>query len=789
MALATRIDRGVVPARGLVSTTPGTGQNDHLLIGDGKMQVYVTGNPTAEQLAFRHERAQEPWPIGFQAPKIASALPEVKRLILAGKYQEALAYSMAAAAKDGYPGGMMNHDPSDAMTMRIAIPADGAVKNYLRTLDFQSGESKVLWEDNRGAWVRTAFVSRPDNLVVQYLTPPQGKLLNTTIILGAGGGRGGGGAAPAGSDTDFTAQRLIVMHRYTAPNTGNKGWAGVVRVVLDGGTATMVDGSVVIKDARSVKLLSRIEWYSDFSRAKVDALVASLNGITADYPALLARAKAAQAKVFDRASLDFAASKEERAMSSEELMADQKTRVGYNLTLLSRMFDASRYWQMCASGDFPPILGHLNINVNLQVAGGNQANLPEAMDSFYHWIEGIIPDSETNAKNIYGARGMFVTVHPDHEGGVMYHFDTGWPHDYWISSGGWAYSPFWDRYLVTGDKEFLRKDVMPGLRELALFYEDFLTEKDANGNFIFVPSYSPENHPANVSVATVINASMDIMVCKEVLMHAIEGAEILGTDKDKIPTWKAMLAKMPPYLLDSEGALKEWAWPTLEESQNHRHVSHEYAVWPADEIDPDRTPALAKAEWLADAKRGQENASGHGVSHRMLAAARLKDNFMVNFELKQLFEMGYVSTTLLTNHNPNSSPFGDQQGSILTTLMEMLLYSREGVMETLPALPDTLEKGSIKGILSRTFAKIDDLSWDMKARTVDLTVTSLRKQDITFMDRHGIESITAPAGVITSAPKPDATTCVLHLPEGKPVTIHMKIGTHKPSDWILTAGK
>jgi hypothetical protein len=140
--------------------------------------------------------------------------------------------------------------------------------------------------------------------------------------------------------------------------------------------------------------------------------------------------------------------------------------------------------------------------------------------------------------------------------------------------------------------------------------------------------------------AAVVNATMDISVCREVLSHLIEGAGILGTDADKLPTWKAMLAKMPPYLLDTDGALKEWAWPTLEENQDHRHISHMYGVWPGDEIDPDRTPELAKAAWLADSKRGQGNASGHGISHRMLAAARLKDSYIVNFELKQLVEQG-----------------------------------------------------------------------------------------------------------------------------------------------------
>ena len=33
-------------------------------------------------------------------------------------------------------------------------------------------------------------------------------------------------------------------------------------------------------------------------------------------------------------------------------------------------------------GKFPPIYGHVNVNVNLQVSSGNIANLPEMMESF-----------------------------------------------------------------------------------------------------------------------------------------------------------------------------------------------------------------------------------------------------------------------------------------------------------------------------------------------------------------------------------------------------------------------
>ena len=66
-------------------------------------------------------------------------------------------------------------------------------------------------------------------------------------------------------------------------------------------------------------------------------------------------------------------------------------------------------------------------------------------------------------------------------------------------------------------------------------------------------------------------------------------------------------------------------------------------------------------------------------------------------------------------------------------MMEMLAYSRPGVIEVLPALPPALVKGSINGMLARTFARIDKLAWDMEARTVDVTITSVRKQDITLI--------------------------------------------------------
>ena len=127
--------------------------------------------------------------------------------------------------------------------------------------------------------------------------------------------------------------------------------------------------------------------------------------------------------------------------------------------------------------------------------------------------------------------------------------------------------PFWDHYLATGDVNFLRKRVVPALKELALFYEDFLTVTDKDGNYIFAPSFSPENNPVSTdpSGPVLVNAAIDIAVCREVLSNLIQACETLGIEVDSVPKWKAMLARMPPYLLERDGTLKEWAWPTLQE--------------------------------------------------------------------------------------------------------------------------------------------------------------------------------------------------------------------------------
>ena len=179
-----------------------------------------------------------------------------------------------------------------------------------------------------------------------------------------------------------------------------------------------------------------------------------------------------------------------------------------------------------------------------------------------------------------------------------------------------------------------------------------------------------------------------------------------------------------------------------------------------------------------------ETLAAYTRCHRALVGTRLKDNIIVDIQLRQLIEQGYVSNSLRCSREPYGVPVPDAQAGIPAIIMEMLLYSRPGVIEILPALPHSLTKGSINGMLARTFARINKLSWDMDARKVDLTITSLRKQNITLIARYGIEEISASDGVLASTFQRGKADCEINLPENKPVKIHLKLGNHKPMDWV-----
>ncbi|HZD48541.1 MAG TPA: glycoside hydrolase N-terminal domain-containing protein, partial [Silvibacterium sp.] len=511
MPLQERARLGAVPRRGMCSTVPAKTPGDALLSGNGKMWVEVFGDPLSEQVVFHQEKLLQPWlDHPLQAPQIASVLPEVRRLILAGEYRKSLELSLKAAEQTDTKPGTDNLKPHPAFDMRIVASAPHAVSDYLRTTNFESGEISVTWKDTDGIWVRRTFVSRPDNAVVQLLKAPDGGTINGTLQLDTSMvlpneptqgtfTRFAERAAQSGTTHERGAEQIrffrafdphhLVLQGYYSTVHGHPGYASVTRVIANGGNVRVRNDELILYRVRSLTLITRIDTWPEMERKDVDALEKAVDQVTPDYETLLARHAPEQANVIDRVSVDFGGLSL-HSMSGEEMLIDQRTRQGYNPALLEDMLDMGRYWLYLRTGDYPPMWGHININVNLQISSAVMGNIPEAIAAYTHWLEGLLPDAKVNAENIFGMPGVLLGIHPTVEGDPLTHFDFTWPHQYWISGGGWMYSLLWDYYLATGDREFLRQHILPGLKELALFYESYLTIKDKTGHYIFVPSYS-----------------------------------------------------------------------------------------------------------------------------------------------------------------------------------------------------------------------------------------------------------------------------------------------------------
>ena len=127
----------------------------------------------------------------------------------------------------------------------------------------------------------------------------------------------------------------------------------------------------------------------------------------------------------------------------------------------------------------------------------------------------------------------------------------------------------------------------------------------------------------------------------------------------------------------------------------------------------------------------------------------------------------YLLPSLFTYHNPGRIYNADMLHSLPAVVMEMLIYSKPGEVELLPALADQLDKGSIQGVCCRNESVIDELSWDLNERRMELVITSRKDQVLNVRIRRKLQN----AQVLTDATAEHLgpeSSFVLHLQENVP---------------------
>jgi len=762
------------PERGFVSKVPATSWEMGLVSGNGKYGAMVFGQPLDETIVLNHAELYMPLHKPLPPVNTAAHLKEIRQLLADGEYQKAADFVVTQSKKEGYEGKHWTDPYIPAFNIKVQMTTNGEVKNYQRSVDFSTGVVSVKWTDNRGDFLRKLFVSRADNAVVLSISSTSKGKVSCTLKLAQQPPRGTGGWNPVGMHKDgimeysakSESQWLTYRSSFKRACTGSlQGYEGVSQIVVKGGQTTNLDDKIVINDADEVLILTQMALLKNYENSQIEQLKSSLSKITPEFNALLERHTPAHATIFNRVRLDLNGGTD-RNLSSEELLA--KSSFGnLNPALLEKVFDAARYNILSSSGTdrFPNLQGiwtgtygspwsgdyTLNGNVECAIAANMSANMSENMEPFFIFMENHMDDFRLNAKRLYGCRGIHVPSKASING-LNNHFDGTWPMTFWTAGAGWASQFYYDYYLYTGDKEFLRKRALPFMRESALFYEDFLA-KGNDGKLLFSPSYSPENDPGNSTSQASVNASMDIGVARELLNNCIAASKALGVGKDDIRHWSKMLKAMPDYLINEKGAVKEWSTPLLEDNDAHRHCSHLYALYygiPAEiakdkkllkafEVGMENRLNLRRREFMGESVNGRPPGEmAFGIVFQGFVGASLKKaddcGEIVDWLTNKYWNPNFVST-----HNPGKVFNTDISGGLPALIIRMLVESQPGWVEFLPAWPKSMPSGKVEGIALRGQILLKELSW--KDNQITATLNSEIYQKITLKMDGRIKSI------------------------------------------------
>lgn len=699
-----------------------------MLLGNGSQGADAWGDAEHEKITLTEETLFAPVDEGLTPIEMAERLPEIRKLLKDGKSKEAseLVVSMFRE-KEGLEEKIWTNPFIPAGDLHILTENTEIYENYERKLVFETGEGQVTFQTDKNSFLRKYFLSRADEcLVVEICSeePADYQIYLSRTPYVKNGMHVNKKMFPASGGTQFFKPHIQEQDTglwYQCGYEGKeKGYGIILEIAQTDGNTEISGKKIHIKDAKKVLFLVRTfaaenagnENLWKNHQAELQEMTDGNCSVEENYQKLFARHKVIHQERFNRM----------------DLTLENKH--------LETMFHAGRYEIFSSCGKLPPNLqgvwngtydtpwsSDYTQNGNLQTA--IMGLLPcgdfEGMESYFGYQEGLLEDYRENSRVLYGCRGIHVPSRTS-DCGVDFHFDITWPMVFWTAGAAWVSHFYYDYWLYTGDDEFFKNRALPFMKEAALFYEDYLYE-DERGYWEFNPSYSPENTPGNKDNAACINATMDISVAMELFRNLITGCRTLGIEEENVQKWKTFLDKMPPYLMNEEGALKEWATEDLEDRYDHRHSSHLYMLY----YDvPDEKPEVLEAakkayEIKMKRKKEEQGTMAFGLVQAGMAAAHLGDREMAGVMLKSMSENNYYRT-YASSHDYGPSIFNaDISGGVPALMLECLVQCSvltdeedricEYEIRLLPAVPDLMKTGEIENVHLRGGFLID-LKWE-----------------------------------------------------------------------------